>query len=886
MAARPRRGRRPVPRALRIARVKRAFQLWQPRQPWLLWLLWVAICAAGCGDDEASCPTAATAFPDGSADGHPQPLGAAAGQARAGRARAADLPPVPSGLITWKEGDFVLANDRVALVIEDVGDSDLYDPWGGRPVGLARVAAGRMIEPNNFGELLLLAGGSTVLTESVTVVADGADGGPAIVRARGKLHPLPTYDALISLLYADPMSDIEAAIDYVLAPGAEHVDIQFHFASPRGEDKTLPSVMHAVTFERRTPVYQPGLGFDDQLSGPYLALVDDRATSWAYAPGEGGLGSSLASSGFLGSFGAGFTIAACGASERLHARLVIGGPGLDGVQAAAARVLGEAQRTITGTVTRGGAPVAGIHVHAVDSAGTAYHTRATTDGSGAFSLHVPAAASVRLDATAPGEPIAQLSVGTGTGPAQIALGALGQIRVVATESGARVPARVQIVPGSGQALPNVPLRYGESPLPGGRLRVAFATSGEVMLPVPPGTWEVIVSRGYEYELVRQTVTVAADGLATVNAALERSVDTPGVQCGDFHIHTWRSYDSGDDALLKVAQALADGLELPVRSEHEFVGDFSAEIAQLGGQPFAVGMGSVELTTSDRWGHMGVFPLVPDPSAPNAGAPRWQTFPTLKTPDATFTTLSPRVVFDAVRARPEAPIIIINHPRGSANYFGYVGYDPATGLATAVSDWDTEFTLVEVFNDSSWQKNRMTDVTDWFGLLRAGRKVFAVGSSDSHELFAAPVGYPRTCIRLGTDDPRQLTTTLVRDRLAAGHSAVSGGVFVEARIGAAGPGETVTGAGSPMMVDVVVRAATWIDVDAIDVVVDGQTVDTIPILPGDADPADPAVRWRGAIPVQARATGGFVVIAAYGDAKMEPLHDRTPFGVTNPIFVAP
>jgi hypothetical protein len=284
--------------------------------------------------------------------------------------------------------------------------------------------------------------------------------------------------------------------------------------------------------------------------------------------------------------------------------------------------------------------------------------------------------------------------------------------------------------------------------------------------------------------------------------------------------------------------------------------------------------------------MGVFPLVPDPQQVNAGAPRWQTFPTVDAPDTPFGTLSPRAVFEAVRARPEAPVIIINHPRGNTNYFGYVGYDAATGLASSVADWDTEFTLVEVFNDSSWQKNRQTDVRDWFGLLRAGRKVFAVGSSDSHELFGAPVGYPRTCIRLGTDDPRQLTTTLVRDRLAAGHSAVSGGVYVEARIGAAGPGETVTGAGNPMTVDVVVRAATWIDVDTLEVVVDGETVDTISIMPADADPTDPTVRWRGPIPVQPRATGGFVVIAAYGDAKLLPLHDRTPFGVTNPIFVVP
>jgi hypothetical protein len=162
----------------------------------------------------------------------------------------------------------------------------------------------------------------------------------------------------------------------------------------------------------------------------------------------------------------------------------------------------------------------------------------------------------------------------------------------------------------------------------------------------------------------------------------------------------------------------------------------------------------------------------------------------------------------------------------------------------------------------------------------------VGSSDSHTIMGSPVGYPRTCLALGTDDPRQLTPALVRDRLAAGHSVISGGVYVDARIGAARSVDTVTGAGSPMMVDVLVRPATLNDVDTLEVVVDGQTADTIPIMPGDADPADPAVRWRGAIPVQVRAAGGFVVIAAYGDRKLEPVHDKKPFGVANPIFVVP
>jgi hypothetical protein len=842
--------------------------------------LLLCVLLVACGDDAATCPGP---IEDGDPNGHPDPLGASATEARAGRIHEAELPPVESGLITWHDGDFVLANDKVALVIEDVGDSDLYDPWGGRPVGLARVEGGKLVSPNNFGELFILTGRSTVVTEAVSVIADGSDGGPAIVRARGRLHPLPFVENLAGVLYNDQYTDIEAAIDYVLEPGAEHVDVVMRYASARPEVTNVPSTMHAVMYSKRTSphAFQPELGFDEALNGPYLALVQDDATSWAYAPGDGMLQSSIAASGFLGAFAPGFEIPACGTTERLHAKLIIGGPGLDGVQAAAARTLGVEEREITGTVTRGGAPAAGVHVHAVD--GNKYLTRTTTDDSGAFTLHVPTGANVHLDAFAPGDAIGTAEVGTGTS-ATIALPARGAIHVVATENAQPVPVRVQVLAAD---VPRLPDNYGEQPIAGGRVYVEFPLDGDITLPVPPGDYEVIVSRGYEYEIVRQNVTVTADQTTEVDAQLDQVVDTTGIQCGDFHVHTWRSNDSGDDSLRKVSQAVADGLELPVRSDHEYVADFKGEIAQLGVEAYAAGFASVELTSMELWGHMGVFPLVPDPSRPNGGAPTWQTWPTAAAPDTPFTTLEPPVVFDAVRARSESPLVIINHPRGGANYFDYVGFDPATGLADLEGSWDTKFTLVEVFNDSDWQANKNRTVADWFGLLRAGRTVFAVGSSDSHGISSSPVGYPRTCIALGTDDPRALTANQVRDALGAGHSFISGGIYVTAKLGTAGPGDSVTGAGSPMMVDVTVQAATWIDVDAIDVVVDGQIVDTITIMPGDADPQNPVVRWSGQVPVQVQASGGFVVIAAYGDSALDPIHPgRIPFGVTNPIFVKP
>ncbi|MBA3462759.1 MAG: CehA/McbA family metallohydrolase [Deltaproteobacteria bacterium] len=839
---------------------------------------------AGCGDNrECSLEP----FKAGDPDGHPEPLGASSMEARAGRIAAADLPHVPSELVTWKEGDFVIANNRIALVIEDVGDSDLYDPWGGRPVGLARVDNREMVEPNNFGELFMLTGRSTVVTDSVSVLADGRDGGPAIIRARGKLHPLPFFDNLIAAVYSETWTDIDATIDYVLAPGADHVDVYVGYASSRAEPKDSPSTLHALMYTERTPAFQPIKGFDPALANaPYVALVDDQATSWAYIPGEGVLGTPINASGFLGAFSAGFTMPACQRIFRLHAKIAIGGPGLDGAVVAAASALGEVVREVSGTVTRGKVSIPNVHIHATDGSGR-YLTRGVTDSEGKFSLHVPLGADVTLTAYKRGDQVVTVHAGYQAKAPAIDLPAVGSIAVSAMEAGNPLPVRIQVLPVAPTTIPTVPDNFGETRVTSGRLDVVYAIEGRATVIVPPGRWEVVVSRGYEYEIERRIVDVVANAQVRVDAALDRSVATPSIQCGDFHIHTWRSNDSGDNAIEKVAQAIADGVEMPVRTEHEWVADFEREIGELFATQWAAAFASIEMTSFETWGHMGVFPLTPRPDEVNAGAPKWQTFPTADAPDTEFSTLSPKVVFDNVRERPEAPVIIINHPRGATNYFGYVGYDPATGTARNTADWDTKFSLVEVFNDAHWKQNRDSHVADWFGLLKAGRKVFAVGSSDSHAMSNSPVGYPRTCIQLGTDDPRQLTQNGVRDALAAGHSTVSGGIYVTARLGTAGPGDTVTGAGSPMMVDVTVQAATWIDVDAIDVVVDGETVDTIPVMPGDADPANPAIRWRGQVPVQVRAAGGFVVIAAYAQRTLEPVHPgRTPFGVTNPIFVTP
>jgi hypothetical protein len=300
----------------------------------------LSLSLVACGDDDSPVePDAGCVEPFAvGSEGSLEPLGAGPGEARAGRLTAADLDAAPHPLLLWEPGDFVLANDRIAFVVEAVGKSDLYDPWGGRPVGMALVKDGKLASPASFGELLVLTNRETVVTDSVSVVADGADGGPVIVRASGRLRPLPFFEAITGKLFTIELPDVYTAIEYELAPDSNHVDIRYVYRSPRIGSVEHTSIMHGFMYGERMPRWEPGFGFDlsDARATEFAAFVDDSGASYTYEIPSGQLEIGISASGFTANFGPGFVLESCQETSRVHARITVGGPGLDGVLVARA----------------------------------------------------------------------------------------------------------------------------------------------------------------------------------------------------------------------------------------------------------------------------------------------------------------------------------------------------------------------------------------------------------------------------------------------------------------------------------------------------------------------------------------------------------------------
>ncbi|MFO0677831.1 MAG: CehA/McbA family metallohydrolase [Polyangiaceae bacterium] len=847
----------------------------------------VAACSSSTSDapigfpdagDGGACGAAGlderTRIPGGDPDGHRDPFGAkAAGQARAGRIHdPAQIRQPLDARAKVRLGDFVLANDSIAVYVEGAGESDGYDPFGGEILGLETVdASGLPLGTSQYGETLVALSRQAVKPESVTVLHDGSDGGEAVVRVSGVLTNIPfleTFKALLGAEYGFP-----AALDYVLAPGSPKLTLRLTLVNFGGERVDFATTQMIGFFQSsRQSIFTPEHGYATPSGDVAWVGFDGGPTAFVWRTPKSAMSFGIEISGFQYFQAKGLGIDGCTRATVDYAEVFVGGPGIDGALAAMRKSDGDTTfREVKGTVVEtGGGPLVGARVHVVGN-DSRLVTRAVTDAAGAFTLHAPDRA-VDLVVTATGFDLpSSTPLPAGASTVVLEVPTHGTIAVHARDAAtsAKLPVRVQVVPVVAPS--KVPPSFGIDGETNGRLHQDFAMGGESRLRVPAGEHRVIVSRGFEWELVDRTIRVDAGATVDVDAVLERSVNSDGVMCADFHVHSNYSMDSDDPVPTKIRAAVADGLEIPVSSEHEWVHDFQPELVAMGLAPWAYGFSAEELTTF-TWGHFGVVPLTVRPESVNNGAVAW-------------VGKKPPEIFGDVHALPERPLVVVNHPSspGFMGYFSSIGFERSRA-AGAPDLWSDAFDAVEVFNASDLDSNRDKSVGDWFALLDAGKTVWAVGNSDSHHVRTDPVGYPRNCLAFGHDDPSKLSPTIVRDTLAKGRNVVSGGFLMTvAAPGGLGPGDTLAPGSTSPVFHVTVVAPRWLDATTLETFVDGKTVDVRALVPGSTGhryEADVTVT-----PVESRARH-WVVFHAKGDPTrdLSPLAPgKKPFAVSNPIF---
>lgn len=789
-----------------------------------------------CGDDAPpSGPQPLQPDPDVET-GCTQPLEGAKARAKVIEC-AAEL--APGRLAAGRMGDFLLENDRVRVIIRGPGAG--YYLHGGSGGGI--IDAVRRTDTGWSEDLIkeiLPAVDLTVGAFDELVITEAGDDGPAELVVRGPASQLE----LIAAAGSREVPDVIIEHRYRLSPGATELEMFTRVFPKDGAEDTSHDLYDAMFLGGRAPSFVPGRGeVEGQTSGDFVATSGTTTSYGLVYPGDLTL-IDLAGIRLV----QGASVDSAGTSHYL----LIGDGSIASVTAQ-----GWARRDVA-TVTHDIQATPGVDLLVTNAAGDPItvarpignHATIVVPAEGTFSVQALSAGA------APGD-LVPLASG-----AVVERGASGTLAITVRDdtTSTPLPARVVIDSGSGDRI------------------VWTDSTGDISVPVVPGTLRVSISRGLEYDSFVAASVVVADGATVpVDARLERVVDTAGWIAIDTHLHSEMSTDSTlpiDDRLRAVA---GEGVEVPVSTDHDMITDYGPVITELGLDPWLGHMIGAEVS-SLIWGHLNGFPFIPNPDRTGNGSPSWLA-------------RSPAQVFQAMHDTGNNAIVQINHPRdGGSSLFDALDLDPSTGIAhadpvtlglppgTDLSDLSGA-DAIEVANSSSAGDFEMV-FDDWMKLVKNGSNTCATGSSDSHGA-SRYAGEARTYVwvGLGNDVPSTVDTNAIVAAIRARNVVVSTSAFVTANIGAAMPGDTAQVTGS-VQLSIKVQAAPWRPLARIRIYQGGQEIQSIPLDPQDTN----AVRYDQTITLTAPAADTFYVVRVDNSGSGAPVNDNSMPSFTNPIFV--
>ena len=729
---------------------------------------------------------------------------------------------LPGKAAVGTAGDYLLANEHAAFVITEPDKGSTYYYYGGIVADAVPMDGCTVAGDDRLDEIGLVIGHldlanvyQSVLRgfrgTSATVIADGSDGGPATVRITGvdDTFWLVEYEMMLGAMsdggreLSGPLG-IEMTVDYTLYPDSPVLWIDLTATNTGTEDLTLFSASLLSFGETMdTWTYASGelniSGLNLDHSMPWM-LATDGEGSLAYAVEQG----NLAYTGISGVQVAIDLIRATsdpldispGQSETATTLLSVGAS--DGPTAT--RPLAEVNPEpmpdqsytigeVSGVVQDpAGNPVARARVRIETKAALAdwgVLDVAVADEDGQFSVPVMVFETPwewRLAAELEGHDDSdEVEVSPGDSGVSLVLSAAGQLQYALTDvDGAPSPGRVELRRDDGQSF-----------------TLWLADTGTE--PLPPGSYDYTITRGYEFSPVTGTVEVPEYGVGDVAESLERMIDTTGFLSIDTHVHTSHSPDSRTGQAQALRVAAAHGLDVVVNTEHENIVDQSHVPVEAGVSAWVNNITGEEVTATVPE-HMTMFPAVPDGSV-RGGIVEWYGMDIAD-------------LFDAMRERSGGGVNLLNHP----SYMDTIDWDrdlaapllddpTLLGLAPDAALWSWNFDGVEVFNGHG---NAFSSrFGDWMSMLNAGHPIAAIGCSDDHG--GTGIGFPRTYFASSTDSPADLNEQDAIDAFHTGQLIASAGAFARVSIDGASLGELVSATDGAVDLSIHIEAIPEIDV---------------------------------------------------------------------------
>jgi hypothetical protein len=464
-------------------------------------------------------------------------------------------------------------------------------------------------------------------------------------------------------------------------------------------------------------------------------------------------------------------------------------------------------------------------------------------------------------------------------------------RVVARindDQGGPIPCKVQFIGRDGTTSPDFGGDSGEHAIK----IVYYSHDGRFHVDLDPGSYNVIVSYGPEYDAVFTRIDAARGKETILEAKLIRSVNTQGWISTDFHSHSSPSGDNTSSQLGRVLNLLCEHIKFAPCTEHNRLSSYDPHLRRLSAEKRMATCVGIELTGRPLpLNHQNAFPLVIRPNTQDNGAP---------TPDD-----DPEIQIErlALWDGDSEKLIQVNHPD-----IGWMFRDRNGDRAP-----DPGFTMMQrrmdvievhpphtIFDTPRIRIGGLTQnntIVNWLQFLNHGVRIPGVVNTDAHYNFHGS-GWLRNFVKSPTDTPAEVKTLDVVRAAERGHLVMSTGPFLEVKLCPAKgswteaiPGDDLTIRGGAALLKVRVQCPNWFDVDRVQVFVNGRPAADLNFTRQTCPErfAAAAIKFDREIPLQLQRDS-HVIVAAIGEHSrlgnvMGPDHanDR-PVAVSNPIFV--
>ena len=382
-------------------------------------------------------------------------------------------------------------------------------------------------------------------------------------------------------------------------------------------------------------------------------------------------------------------------------------------------------------------------------------------------------------------------------------GAALEVHVNNGDKGNALPCRITILNEQGDLAPIYASPDQELAL---RPGVVYTRDGHARLGLLPGSYTVFATRGFEYGVDSQKISISVGKLRKLRLRIRREVPTPGWVACDTHIHTFTHSRHGDATVEERMLTLAgEGIELPIATDHNLLIDFSETARRMRVEKYFTPVIGDEVTT--EFGHFNVFPIEAGSPPPDFHLRDW-----------------PKLMQN-LRSTPGVQVVILNHPRNiHSNFqpFNATNFNAVSGENLRGPEFS--FDAMEVVNSAALQSDWMLTFRDWFALLNHGCRVTAVGSSDSHEVSRFIVGQGRSYVACDDSVPDKIPVDAACESFRQGRVLVSLGLLAQMKVDDKfGVGDLAIGLGKEVKVKIIVLSPSWSQADRVELFANGTRI---------------------------------------------------------------